>query len=91
MGGFVDQDMVANVHAGEYVIPPDITGALSRMIQTPSYTIQGPTFNSSTGGGRVVTINAPITFNGVTNARDMARMFTDHLKTVIPGASAYSS
>jgi len=92
VGGDVPHDMLAQIHSGEFVIPADIAGTLRRMIQTPSYAPQSPAGGgSASGGGRVVTINAPITFNGVTNARDMARMFTDHLKTVIPGASAYSS
>lgn len=88
LGGYVPRDMKARLHAGEVVIP---SGGIPSMPQVPGASMPaGPPAGASTTGGTV--IHAPVTFNGVTNAQQMAQMFTDHMKRVIPRSGGpYSS
>lgn len=95
LGGFVGSDQVAQLHANEWVIPPspsrislppDVYARIN-MPQMPNIP-SGPSIPNvpmGPGSGGNMTINAPCTFNGVTNPQQMAQMFTQHLKTVIPG------
>jgi hypothetical protein len=94
VGGFVDQDQLAMVHAGEFVVPPDITGMLRNMVSVPrtGYGMDsGGSGGRGGGGGGNVIVNAPITITGVTNAKQLVDMIGDRLKTVIPRTGKYTT
>lgn len=92
LGGPVVRDMVANLHAGEYVIAPDLTAMLRQMASTPSMgALTSTPSGDSRGAPRMITINAPVTINGMRGGRQAAQDFVEHLKRIIPDANGYSN
>jgi hypothetical protein len=92
VGGFVDQDQMAMVHAGEFVVPPDITGMLRSMASAPraGYGLDPSSGGGSNGGGGGVVVHAPINITGVTDGRQLAVMLEQHLKRVLSRTGKYT-
>lgn len=93
-GGMVPQDMLSLVHKDEMVLPPDLSQMLKRMASTPSTPGSYPTYAGSPGvsaGGGENKIYLPVTFNGVTNSRELLNLWTQEVKRIIPRATVFSS
>ncbi len=92
-GGVVGWDQMAMVHKDEMVLPPDLSLMLRRMASTPAGPSGYPTYAGSPGvmqGGGETKIYAPVTFNGVTNSRQLMDMWTNEVKKIIPRATVFS-
>lgn len=85
-GGPVPSDMLAKVHAGEYVLTPDIAAGLRDMLRNPSdqYHFPNPGASQATRQSGPIVINAPITISGAQNGEQIARQLVAHLKRVVP-------
>lgn len=76
VGGLVPSDMLALVHQGEAILPPDLTAMLRRVASTPADMRAAATQN--------ITVNSTIHVHGVKDGRELAKTFAKHLKQVIP-------
>jgi hypothetical protein len=92
-GGPVGMDMIAQLHAGEEVLAPDISTTLRRMLTTPSGGMHfpNPAGDMARGGSRVLTIHAPVTINGMKGGRAAAEEFVEHLRRIVPDSNGFSS
>lgn len=93
VGGTVPFDMLAQVHAGEEILPQDVAGALRSMLRTPNYNgqLRQPNYGDSSGGGlKVFQITAPVTVISRGDPRQQAEQFVTHLKKMVPNAGAFT-
>lgn len=93
LGGIVEYDQLGMLHKDEAVLPPDLSLMLRRMASTPNQGANYPTYAGSPGvsGGGETKIYLPVTFNGVTNSRELLDMWTNEVKRRIPRATVFSS
>lgn len=93
LGGAVPADMVAQLHAGEEVLAPDLSVALRRMVSVPSggFAHPNPAGDMARTSTRITTINATVNISGMKGGRAAAEEFVEHLKRIVPDANGYSS
>lgn len=93
LGGAVGMNMIANLHAGEEVLAPDLSASLRRMVSVPGGAFAHPNPASDMGrsGTRIIQINAPITINGAKGGRAAAEEFVEHLRRIVPDSNGFSS
>lgn len=93
-GGISPVDMLSLIRRDEMVLPPDISLMLRRMAQVPTVGGSSSAFAGAAGGfqgGGGTVINMPVTFNGVTNGRELMDLWTQQVKRIIPRATVFSS
>lgn len=84
-GGPIDKTGPYYLHAGEFVLPPEVVGAIKGGSYTPS---QNTGQNSSSSAGIVnITVNTPLTVNGSSERNDAQKLCEEISRAARRGVS----